>query len=418
MSLRFIVVSFVLFIGALVLSQQVLSTPVFADGNCVATTILGDGQEVCDDGSGSSIWSILKSVLDIMSIGVGILGVVGISIVGIQYLTAGSNEEKTRKAKKRMYEIALGLAAYAIIMSIMSWLMPNYDIQTAPTMSSSSSSKGGGSTKGKLVKSGNKAYYYDENNKKVKGAVKINGAEYYFDKKTGAMKTGWVTINKKIYYYKKNGKKSFGNSKGVLKAYGPTNQIGKKDTWYLNRRTGAVKGAILAVPQILQGECGCGPTSILEIRAYHIGKKHFYYDGNPGDIDPWCPSGGSSGSYAWNDSYMYLVKCGGGSSSWGCADEFGYKTIDSSSSGEDAIKLAKSELMRGRPIILSATGNEAHKEPRFAGGGHYLVIKGFHNNTFYYSDPANRIKESSASRLQTVISEDRPSSGLILVRKR
>lgn len=65
---------------------------------------------------------ILKLVVDIMSIGVGVLGVVGISVVGIQYLTAGGSEEKTRAAKRRMYEIIIGLAVYAVFYAILNWL--------------------------------------------------------------------------------------------------------------------------------------------------------------------------------------------------------------------------------------------------------------------------------------------------------
>ncbi len=91
-----------------------------ADDNCVETSILGNGQ-VCDN-EGDSIINVLKLVVDIMSIGIGILGVIGITIVGIQYLTAGGSEEKTRKAKRRLFEIIIGLVAYAIIYGILQWL--------------------------------------------------------------------------------------------------------------------------------------------------------------------------------------------------------------------------------------------------------------------------------------------------------
>lgn len=80
-----------------------------------------------DDGNGSSVMHILELVVDIMTIGVGILGVVGISIVGVQYLTAGGNEEKTRKAKRRMFEIIIGLAAYAVLYMALKWLLPSFD---------------------------------------------------------------------------------------------------------------------------------------------------------------------------------------------------------------------------------------------------------------------------------------------------
>lgn len=105
----------------------VMPAPALAEGpNCVQTSILGNG-EVCDNGKGDSIEHILDLVVDIMTIGIGILGVIGISIVGIQYLTAGGNEEKTRKAKRRLFEIVIGLVAYALIYAVLNWLLPGFN---------------------------------------------------------------------------------------------------------------------------------------------------------------------------------------------------------------------------------------------------------------------------------------------------
>ena len=61
-----------------------------------------------------------------MTIGVGVLGVIGITLVGLQYLTAGGNEEKTRKAKRRMFEIMIGIVAYVILYSVLNWLIPDF----------------------------------------------------------------------------------------------------------------------------------------------------------------------------------------------------------------------------------------------------------------------------------------------------
>lgn len=71
---------------------------------------------------GEGVIHILNLVMDIMTIGIGVLGVVGISVVGIQYLTAGGSEEKTRVAKRRIYEIIIGLAVYAVFYAILKWL--------------------------------------------------------------------------------------------------------------------------------------------------------------------------------------------------------------------------------------------------------------------------------------------------------
>lgn len=119
-------------IAILICGGAMLATPVFAtcsdtqiqDG-CVSTSILGEGGCVCDN-DGDSVINILNLVVNIMTIGIGILGVLGITIVGIQYLTAGGNEEKTRKAKRRMFEIVIGLVAYVLIYAALQWLLPTF----------------------------------------------------------------------------------------------------------------------------------------------------------------------------------------------------------------------------------------------------------------------------------------------------
>lgn len=88
----------------------------------VETIILGENGCSCDNGSGSGVTNILSTVVDILTVGVGILGVLGITIVGIQYLTAGGSEEKMKKAKQRMLEIVIGLVAYILIYALLKWL--------------------------------------------------------------------------------------------------------------------------------------------------------------------------------------------------------------------------------------------------------------------------------------------------------
>ena len=101
-----------------------ISEPAYAE-DCVETAIIGGGQ-VCDDGNGDSILHIFETVVDIMSIGIGILAIIGITIVGIQYLTAGGNEAQTTKAKRRLFELVIGVALYAAIYALLKWLMPTF----------------------------------------------------------------------------------------------------------------------------------------------------------------------------------------------------------------------------------------------------------------------------------------------------
>lgn len=121
----------------------IMVAPVFADTKCVPTSVLGnqkckensDGELEpggnincsCDDGEGGGIKEILKLVVDIMSIGVGVLAVIGISVSGVQYLTAGGSEEKTRKAKRRILEIVIGLIAYVLIYALLRFLLPGFN---------------------------------------------------------------------------------------------------------------------------------------------------------------------------------------------------------------------------------------------------------------------------------------------------
>ncbi|MCQ2049594.1 MAG: pilin [Candidatus Saccharibacteria bacterium] len=82
----------------------------------------------CDTGNGQKdIECIIKVAVDIFTAGVGILGVTGIIIVGIQYLTAGGDEGKMTKAKRRMYEIVIGLVLYMLGYALLKWLLPTYN---------------------------------------------------------------------------------------------------------------------------------------------------------------------------------------------------------------------------------------------------------------------------------------------------
>lgn len=92
---------------------------VFAAQSCGGTeTIILS----CDDDKGVS--HILRLVVDILSIGVGIVGVIGIAWVGIQYMSARENPEAASKARRRFFEVLIGLVCYALLYSAIAWLLP------------------------------------------------------------------------------------------------------------------------------------------------------------------------------------------------------------------------------------------------------------------------------------------------------
>lgn len=89
---------------------------------CVRTAILGENGEVCESDPGDTINDLLKTIVAIASVGVGIVGVVGVAVTGTLYLTAGDDEQKVKKAKRRMLEIVIGMALYASAYAILNWL--------------------------------------------------------------------------------------------------------------------------------------------------------------------------------------------------------------------------------------------------------------------------------------------------------
>lgn len=78
----------------------------------------------CNVGGDGGVYYVLSLILDTLAVGVGILGVAGISWAGVTYLTAGGNVTRAEKAKRRLYEIVIGLASYAVIYVFAGWLLP------------------------------------------------------------------------------------------------------------------------------------------------------------------------------------------------------------------------------------------------------------------------------------------------------
>lgn len=78
----------------------------------------------CGGGGDAGIWHILSLAINIMTIGVGILAIIGILWAGITYLTAGGSEDKVLMAKRRLSQIVIGLAAFAVVWAFSQWLLP------------------------------------------------------------------------------------------------------------------------------------------------------------------------------------------------------------------------------------------------------------------------------------------------------
>ena len=140
-------------IVAIFMGFSLMATPVYA--KCTQTAILGNsvcdkegnkapsGAKVdnetyfncsCDEKEngekedGEGVRYILRRVVEILTVTVGILATIGLGVSGVQYLTAGGNEEMTRKAKRRIFEIVLGLVAYVLAYAFLNFIIPDFKL--------------------------------------------------------------------------------------------------------------------------------------------------------------------------------------------------------------------------------------------------------------------------------------------------
>lgn len=96
--------------------------PVFAEDKPPETSVLPD--DWVDKGDGTGINKMLQFVLSFVVYGLGAAAILGLVIVGIQYMTARDNEAQMTKAKTRLIEIVIGLVAWGIMYAALNFLIP------------------------------------------------------------------------------------------------------------------------------------------------------------------------------------------------------------------------------------------------------------------------------------------------------
>ena len=104
----------------------------------VETNLLGNMQ---DDGQGCGVYSILSLVIDMLSIGIAILALIGIALTGVKYLMAKGDIEQAKNAKHRLYQIIVGLVAYVLLYAGVQWLLPGGHFNSNQSCSTTSAQK-------------------------------------------------------------------------------------------------------------------------------------------------------------------------------------------------------------------------------------------------------------------------------------
>ncbi len=90
-------------------------TSILADAASDTTSILPNN--MC-------ITGLLLLVLKIFVYGLGAAAIIGVTIAGIQYMTARDNQAQVAAAKKRLFDVTIGIAAWAVMWAVMNWLIP------------------------------------------------------------------------------------------------------------------------------------------------------------------------------------------------------------------------------------------------------------------------------------------------------
>lgn len=74
--------------------------------------------------AGMDIAGLLTLILKILVYGLGAAATIGVVVAGILYLTARDNEAQVVAAKKRLFDVVLGLVAWALMWTVLNWLIP------------------------------------------------------------------------------------------------------------------------------------------------------------------------------------------------------------------------------------------------------------------------------------------------------
>ena len=80
----------------------------------------------CKNNEGD-IGGIVYLVLNILTVGIIVAGTIGIIVCGFLILTARENQEQVAKAKKRLFEILLGLGVWTIGSGLVALFIPNFN---------------------------------------------------------------------------------------------------------------------------------------------------------------------------------------------------------------------------------------------------------------------------------------------------
>lgn len=76
------------------------------------------------DTENSGAWLILVYVLNILTAGVAVVALAGVVYGSVMYASSAGNPEQTKKAMGIIQNVVIGILAYAVMYSLLQWLIP------------------------------------------------------------------------------------------------------------------------------------------------------------------------------------------------------------------------------------------------------------------------------------------------------
>ena len=106
-----------LFLGSVIAVPAIVS----AQESCDRTRNAADLRQCMKD---NPLVKRIQQVVDVLSIGVGIVVVGALIVGGIQYIIAGDNANAVSAAKSRVMNALLALAVFLFLWAFLQWLIP------------------------------------------------------------------------------------------------------------------------------------------------------------------------------------------------------------------------------------------------------------------------------------------------------
>jgi hypothetical protein len=81
-------------------------------------------EECLKQGGAGEIMKIISVGVNFLAAAVFVLAVILIILAGIQYTTSNGDPQKVAEAKKRIYNVILGIFAFIFLYAFLQWLIP------------------------------------------------------------------------------------------------------------------------------------------------------------------------------------------------------------------------------------------------------------------------------------------------------